>query len=135
MSEPAATPLDGIPYARFLGLVSALDGEVLSVTMPFKPELIGNPMLPALHGGSTAALLELTAIAQVAVLFPRPRLPKPINVTVSYLRSGKPLDTHARAWIKKAGIRVANVHVEAWQEDPANPIAHLAAHFLLNEPA
>ena len=70
MSDLLAT----IPYARFLGLVTAREDDVLTVTMPFADRLIGNPMLPALHGGATAALLELTAVAQVAVSYPRLRL-------------------------------------------------------------
>ena len=125
--------LDRLPYARFLGLESEQDGDVLTVTMPFADRLIGNPMLPALHGGATAALLELTAVAQVALSYPRLRLPRPINVTVAYLRSGRPVDVHARARISKAGRRVAHVLAEAWQEDEAQPIASLTAHFLVAE--
>ncbi|GAA0869566.1 PaaI family thioesterase [Brevundimonas basaltis] len=125
--------LDRAPYARFLGLESRQDGDILTVTMPFADRLIGNPMLPALHGGATAALLELTAGAQVALTWPRLRLPRPINVTVAYLRSGRPVDVHARARISKAGRRVAHVLAEAWQEDEAQPIASLTAHFLVAE--
>lgn len=125
--------LDRVPYARFLGLESQQDGDVLTVTMPFADRLIGNPMLPALHGGATAALLELTAVGQVALSWPRLRLPRPINVTVAYLRSGRPVDVHARARISKAGRRVAHVLAEAWQEDEAQPIASLTAHFLVAE--
>lgn len=124
--------LDRLPYARFLGLTSDRAGDVLTVTMPFADRLIGNPMLPALHGGATAALLELTAVAQVALSYPRLRLPRPINVTVAYLRTGRPADVHARARISKAGRRVAHVLAEAWQEDEAQPIASLTAHFLVS---
>ena len=127
--------LDTLPYARFLGLVSEMDGEALTVIMPFADHLIGDPMLPALHGGSTAALLEMTAIAQVALAFPRLRLPRPINVTVSYLRSGRPQDVRCRARISRAGRRVAHVLAEAWQDDKAQPIASLTANFLLAEDA
>ena len=125
--------LDRLPYARFLGLTSEQDGDDLIVTMPFADRLIGNPMLPALHGGATAALLELTAVAQAALSYPRLRRPRPINVTVAYLRSGRPVDVHARARISKAGRRVAHVLAEAWQEDEAQPIASLTAHFLVAE--
>ena len=125
--------LDRLPYARFLGLTSEQDGDDLIVTMPFADRLIGNPMLPALHGGATAALLELTAVAQTALSYPRLRLPRPINVTVAYLRSGRPADVRARARISKAGRRVAHVLAEAWQEDEAQPIASLTAHFLVAE--
>ena len=124
--------LDRVPYARFLGLHADHEGEVLTVTMPFADHLIGNPVLPALHGGATAALLELTAIAQVALAYPRLRLPRPINVSVAYLRSGRPAEVKARARIGRAGRRVAHVLAEAWQDEPRNPIAALTAHFLID---
>lgn len=125
--------LDTLPYARFLGLRGEMADDDLTVVMPFAERLIGDPMLPALHGGSTAALLEMTAIAQVALIYPRLRLPRPINVTVSYLRSGRPQDVRASAHISRAGRRVAHVLAEAWQDDAAHPIASLSANFLLAE--
>jgi len=124
--------LDRMPYARFLGLQTLVSGDEITVIMPFADRLIGNPMLPALHGGSTAALLEMTAMAQVAIIFPSSRLPRPINVTVAYLRTGRPIDVFARARISRAGRRVAHVQAEAWQEERAQPIASLTAHFLLD---
>jgi uncharacterized protein (TIGR00369 family) len=128
-----AALLDSLPYARFLDLRTQINGDELTVVMPFQDKLIGNPMLPALHGGSTAALLEMTAVAQVSLTYPRLRLPRPINVTVAYLRSGKPSDVYARARINKAGRRVAHVVAEAWQESRDQPIAALTAHFLLDD--
>lgn len=124
--------LDSLPYARFLNLQTQVSGDEITVVMPFADQLIGNPMLPALHGGSTAALLEMTAMAQVSLTYPRLRLPRPINVTVAYLRSGRPVDVFARARINKAGRRVAHVVAEAWQDTRNEPIASLTAHFLLD---
>ena len=123
-----------LPYARFLGLKTFVSGDEVTVIMPFADKLIGNPMLPALHGGSTAALLEMTAMAQLALAFPSPRLPRPINVTVAYLRTGRPIDVFARARISRAGRRLAHVQAEAWQEERSQPIASLTAHFLLDNP-
>ena len=125
------TFLQRVPYARFLGMRVELAGDEMTAVLPFAQHLVGNPMLPALHGGSTAALLELTAVAQVALLYPRLKPPRPINVTVAYLRSGRPVDVRARARISKAGRRVAHVEARAWQEDEDQPIAALSAHFLL----
>lgn len=133
--NPPPFDLDSVPYARFLGLRALVSGDELTMVMPFSDHLIGNPMLPALHGGATAAMLELTATAQLAWLHPRLRLPRPINVTVAYLRSGRPVDTFARAHVTKAGRRIANVTAEAWQDQRGRPIAALTAHFLLDDPA
>ena len=127
--------LSNLPYARFLGLTSVIDGDRLIVTMPFDGKLIGDPILPALHGGSTAALLEFAAIAEIARVHPGARLPRPINVSIAYLRSGKPLEVRASARIVKAGRRVAHVNATAWQTEPDQPIATLTAHFLMDHDA
>jgi len=125
--------LEAIPYARFLGVRAEIAGDEMTAILPYADRLIGNPLLPALHGGVTGAFMEMTAMAQLAVSERRERLPRPIGVTVEYLRSGKPLTTYARATVKKVGRRIANVHVEAWQEARSAPIAYLQAHFLLGE--
>jgi len=57
-----AAALAGIPYARFLG-VEAVAGTDDTAILRSSRHLIGNPMLPALHGGSVAGFMELTAIA------------------------------------------------------------------------
>jgi uncharacterized protein (TIGR00369 family) len=127
--------LDGIPYARFLGVRAELAGDEMTAILPYAERLIGNPVLPALHGGVTGAFMELTAMAQLSISERRASLPRPIGVTVEYLRSGKPVTTYARAQVKKVGRRIANVTVEAWQEARSAPIASLHAHFLLADTA
>jgi uncharacterized protein (TIGR00369 family) len=126
--------VDRLPYAHFLGVKVELAGDEMTAVLPFAPHLVGNPMLPALHGGVIGAFMEMTAMAQLALSHPRSRLPRPIGVTVEYLRSGRPLTTFARARVKRVGRRVANVEVEAWQEARAQPIAALLSNFLLAEP-
>ncbi len=134
--------LDAIPYARFLGMRVELAGDEMTAILPFDDRLIGNPILPALHGGVIGAFLEITAVAQLSILQPvagdaaaaqrgLARQPKPIGVTVEYLRSGRPVDTFARAEVKRAGRRIANVSVEAWQGKRSTPIALLSGRFLL----
>ncbi|OYW11463.1 MAG: hypothetical protein B7Z55_19275 [Planctomycetales bacterium 12-60-4] len=85
-----------------------------------------------IHGGVLGALMEITALAQLSITHGHARMPRVVDVTVQYLRSGKPLTTYARARIIRAGRRIANVHVEAWQSERANPIASLHGHFLLS---
>lgn len=125
--------LDHLPYARFLNLRTEIFGDDVTVIMPFSDHLIGNPMIPALHGGSTAALLEMAAMAKVSHAYPRLRLPRPINVSISYLRSGGASDVYARAVIGKAGRRIAYVTAQAWQVSQDKPIATMTAHFQLDE--
>jgi acyl-coenzyme A thioesterase PaaI-like protein len=58
-------------------------------------------------------------------------LPKPVDITVDYLRSGRAVDSFARARIARQGKRVVNVHAEMWQEDESKPVAALRGHLLL----
>ena len=102
-----------IPYARFLGVEAELHGDEMTAILPFSEKLIGNPLLPAIHGGVIGAFMEMTAVAQLSISHTGARQPKPIDVTVQYLRSGKPLDTSARAQITRAGRRIASISVEA----------------------
>ncbi|MEO5621623.1 MAG: PaaI family thioesterase, partial [Cypionkella sp.] len=47
----------GVPYIGFLGMRFDRRGDEVTAVLPFQPLLIGNPMLPALHGGVTAGFL------------------------------------------------------------------------------
>ena len=133
MSEPLAERLQAtlarMPYAQFLGLRAELAGDEMTMILPYSPHLIGNPLLPAIHGGVLGALLEITALAQLSIAQGLARQPRPIDVAIDYLRSGRPVDTYARANIRRLGRRVANVQAEAWQEARLRPIASLHGHF------
>lgn len=123
--------VERIPFATMIGLGLELqDGEVLG-RLRYRPANIGNTALPALHGGTIAALLESTAIFEVLWRNDVVVLPKIVSITVEYLRSGRPIDTWARAALTRAGRRVANVRVSAWQDDPSKPIATANALLLV----
>lgn len=123
--------MDVIPYARFLGLSAAMVGDELITTMRYAEHLIGNPALPALHGGTLGALLESAAIFELLWRAETIVLPKTITLTVDYLRSGAAIDTHARGTVTRHGRRVTNVRMEAWQTDRGTPVATAHAIFLV----
>jgi len=141
--------VNAVPYAGFLGISFDRRGDELTAVLPFSEMLIGNPMLPALHGGATASFLEVTAIIELSwarvwqriesgALDPAdmaagtlPRLPKTIDFTIDYLRSGLPRDAYARARINRSGRRYASVHVEAWQDNRSRLFAQATGHFLM----
>jgi acyl-coenzyme A thioesterase PaaI-like protein len=123
--------VDIVPYYRFLGLTMKVTPEGPACLIPGGEKLVGNPSLPALHGGVIGDLLEATAIMHLIWTRDSVSLPKIINLTVEYLRSARPIETTAAASVTKLGRRVANVRVEAWQEDRAKPVASANALFLL----
>lgn len=131
-SEKITRALKRIPYAQTLGVKPIVIGEEFTLVMPYIETNIGNPLLPALHGGAISGLMEIAAIAQLFISTDGKGLPlpKPIGINVDYLRRGKPKDTYARALIFKQGARVANVRVRAWQEDYDEPIATMHGHYI-----
>jgi uncharacterized protein (TIGR00369 family) len=127
--EDPASPFAQSPFARCLGIRIGEDGALV---MPFSPKIIGNPILPAIHGGMTGAFLETTAIVGVGREL-GVSSPKPIGLTVNYLRSGRALDSHAKVSIVKQGRRVVAFEAQAWQDDPTKPIASAFGHFMLRQ--
>jgi acyl-coenzyme A thioesterase PaaI-like protein len=120
-------PFGQSPFARCLGIRVSEDGTLV---MPFSQKIIGNPILPAIHGGITGAFLETTAIVGVTREL-GVSLPKPIGLTVNYLRSGRALDSYATVSIVKQGRRVVAFEAQAWQDDRTKPIASAFGHFML----
>ncbi len=123
--------ISAIPYAKTIGVEAKVLKNGLQFVLPFMQDNIGNPLLPALHGGCIGGFLETAAITQIMFEYPESRFPKPIGINVDYLRRGKPEDTFAQAVIAKHGARIANVQVRAWQEDYDKPIATLHGHFMI----
>ncbi len=135
--------VSGVPYIQFLGIRFDRRGDELTGVLPFADTHIGNPMIPAIHGGVTAAFLEVTAIIELswvamwsdleagaADVGKRP-LPKTIDFTVDYLRAGLPRDAYTRARVNRFGRRYASVHVEAWQDNRSRLFAQATGHFLM----
>ena len=123
-------PFATSPFARCLGIRLGDDGTLV---MPFSPKIIGNPILPAIHGGMTGAFLETAAIVGVTRELGVLATPKPIGLTINYLRSGRALDSYARVSIVKQGRRVVAFEAQAWQDDPAKPIASAFGHLMLRK--
>ena len=125
--DDPASPFAQSPFAHALGIRIGEDGTLV---MPFSPKIIGNPILPAIHGGMTGAFLETTAIVGVTrELGVSP--PKPIGLTINYLRSGRALDTFGNVSIVKQGRRIVAFEARAWQDDAEKPIATAFGHFML----
>lgn len=146
-----AALVGAVPYIQFLGIQFDRRGDELTAILPYDAKLIGNPSLPALHGGVTASFLEVTGLIGLAWISlwddleagridpnavtagALPPLPKTIDFTVDYLRAGLPRDCYARARVNRSGRRYASVQVEAWQDNRDRPFALGSVHCLMPE--
>ncbi|MDR3416561.1 MAG: PaaI family thioesterase [Nevskia sp.] len=127
--------LEVVPYAAYLGLrIESVDSSAPVLKLPFRPSLIGNSSLPALHGGVVAAFAETAAMLHLLLVLDEQRVPKSVDFSIDYLRSAHAEDSYASCSVERLGRRVAQVQVRCWQSDPARPVAVARAHFLLAAP-
>lgn len=141
-----------VPFARTLGIRFERHGDELTAVLPYDDRLIGNPRVPAIHGGATAGFLEVAALIELTwtglwgqiergELTPGDladsaavRMPKTVDFTVDFLRAGLPRDAYARARVNRSGRRYASVHVEGWQDNRSRLFAQATGHFVMPEP-
>lgn len=124
------------PYARTMGMeVDHVEDGAPVIAMDYAERVQGRPGF--LHGGAIGGLLEMAAHAALQAELERQgsdfRI-KPVNISIEYLRGGVQERTYARGEVIRAGRRVANVRVEAWQGDRTKLVASSWMNFLLAPP-
>jgi uncharacterized protein (TIGR00369 family) len=128
-----------VPYSAFLDVQVTLEQGVPRCRLPFRPSLVGNTLLPALHGGVVAGFMENAALLHLLLILDENKVPKGIDFSIDYLRSANAADLHAECEVARQGRRVAQVQIRCWQDEPGHPgrtreVALARAHFLLGSP-
>ncbi len=133
LPETLAVPPGRSPYVDFLNVHQQPQIDAGPVfRMPYKPELIGNPVLPALHGGVLAGFGETAMVLHLLATNPElAGVPRSVDFAIAYMRSAKPIDTFAQSTTVRQGNRVALVMVSLWQDDPSRPVVQARGHFLM----
>ena len=107
---------EGIPFNVFLGIrAKALRRGRADLLLPFKPELVGNPMVPALHGGTLSALADTAGGAAVFSAVEPGDVVSTIDLRIDYLRPAAEVDTVAEAEVVRLGGRVGVSRIRVWQ--------------------
>jgi len=132
-ADTLAMWLGKIPYASYLGIRAQIEGGDILFVLPADRKLIGNPTLPAIHGGVIGAFMEQAGALHLLAKMQDPVLPKIINFSLDYLRPARLCDTYAQCKLTRQGRFIANITVSAWQQQSDQPNAIARAHFLLPE--
>lgn len=125
--------LDAVPYAKWIGLQCERFGDDLIFRLPKKEENLGNPILPAIHGGVIGGFMEMSAAIYLMMSQDTFRMPRIVDFSLDYLRAGLNRETYAECRLTRQGNRVANVMITVWQKSRSQPIATARAHFLLED--
>lgn len=124
------------PYAQAMGMRFAGHEKGSPViTMDFAARAMGRPGF--FHGGAISGVLEMAGFIALSAELERQEIAariRPINISVEFLRGGIAEPIFAAGQVLRAGRRVANVQVEAWQSDRAKPVASCWMNFQLSAP-
>jgi acyl-coenzyme A thioesterase PaaI-like protein len=137
VSGPRPDAIDAViaatPYLVFLGLRCDPSGP--TIVLGGEERHMGDHRRRTVHGGVMAAFLEAAGFVHLAASSdpPVPGI-KAVDFTTDLLREAALVDTHARVVVVRRGRRIANVRVEAWQDEPDRPVAVGHGNYLL-EPA
>ncbi len=117
---------DMIPFNKFLGIRAiGIERGKTEIEIPWRDELVGDPMKPAVHGGVISALADVAGgFAVWSVLEdPRQRV-STIDLRIDYLRPGKLETLVADATVVRAGRSVGVADVRVYHRSaPSDTIA------------
>jgi uncharacterized protein (TIGR00369 family) len=109
-----------IPFNRWLGIeVKELEPGRALLAVPFRPELVGDPHRPALHGGVLSALADTAGGCAVWTMVGEDDRISTIDLRVDYLRPARLETVHALAIVLRVGNRVGVANVVL--EHPSSP--------------
>jgi len=123
--------MDLIPYASFIGAETKTEDNRVLYWLDKHPSNIGNPSLPAIHGGVIGGFLELSATIEAIYSLDIIDMPKVVDFSLDYLRPGRFKTIYARCQVLRQGKNLLNVSATAWQDDEQIPIATARCHFLI----
>ena len=131
--------VEALPYANFLGMEALKVNNAWQFRLPPRPHNIGNPVLPALHGGAIAGFMEMSAVVHVFMTMDverisghEARVPKIIDFSIDYIRACRLETTFAACEVLRRGRKVTNIAIRVWQQDPNVLAATARAHYLLD---
>ncbi len=115
-----------IPHAHLQGIrLERVDGEEVTLRLPYRDELVGNPETGAIHGGALTVLLDHTlGIASVCSDRVGPVLTPTLDLRIDHLRiapAGR--DILAAARVYHATRRIVFVEGFAYCESRDRPVA------------
>ena len=130
LAEPQKI-LDIIPYSSFIGAQARVENDRVLYWLERRASNIGNPSLPAIHGGVIGGFLELSAAIEILYTLDVGQIPKVVDFSLDYLRPGRYKTIYANCTVLRQGKKLVNVTATAWQDDPQAPIATARCHFLI----
>jgi uncharacterized protein (TIGR00369 family) len=125
---------NSVPHHKALGVaLQFMNSEGARGFIPYKSEMIGNPLTGGLHGGIITTLLDTIGGAAVAARLDALRTMATLDLRIDYLRPPTPLaDIYAHVVCYKLTHNVAFARGTAYNDDEEDPLASMSATYMLD---
>jgi uncharacterized protein (TIGR00369 family) len=122
-----------VPHNAALGLEMLAAGpDGVEMRMPWSPDLVGNPETGVIHGGAVTSMVDAACGAAVFLALTPPRPIATLDLRIDHLRQATPkLDVICRATCERITTHIAFVRAVAHQGDLDQPVAMVAATFMI----
>jgi uncharacterized protein (TIGR00369 family) len=129
-----AIVLQGIPHCAALGVkvIAVQRGEV-TLSLPYKPELVGDPVSGVLHGGAVTSLIDSVAGMSVFAAMLKLQAIATLDLRIDYLKpAAAEKELYATAECYKLTRSIAFVRARAYHPDaPDDWVANCVATFMI----
>ena len=125
--------IDHIPHCKRLGMeVVRVAQREATVRLPYREELVGDPVRKVVFGGVITTLLDHASGMAVMCSLPELIAIATLDLRIDYLRAAEPgCDLVGRAECYKLGAQVAFVRGTAWDRSPDEPFASMLATMMV----
>jgi uncharacterized protein (TIGR00369 family) len=122
-----------VPHNQALNLhVVDYRPEHLSLALPYREDLVGNPETGVLHGGCITSLIDATCGGAVIMSLAAPRRIATLDLRIDYVRPALPhQEVICDAHCYKVTRHVAFVRAAAHHGDKMSPIATASGTFVV----
>jgi uncharacterized protein (TIGR00369 family) len=111
--------------------VHAIDGQKLTIELPFSENIVGNPDKRIVHGGAITTLLDTTCGMCIPLALGEFQIAPTLDLRIDYMKAAKPdLSIFACAEAYRITNNVVFTRGIAYQDDETQPIAHCSATFM-----
>ena len=125
--------MDHIPHCRRLGMeVMEIGPRRATVRLPYRDELVGDPVRRVVFGGVITTLLDHAGGLAVFASLPELKTIATLDLRIDYLRAADAeRDLVGEAHCYKLTTHVAFVRATAWERGPDDPFASCLGTFMV----
>ena len=124
--------LSALRHCQVLDLrVHSANQQGLTITLPYSPQIVGNPQTGVIHGGAITSLMDTACGMATLCVLPEFEVCPTLDLRIDYMHPAEPhKDVHGFAQCYRVTTDVIFTRGFAYQDDPEQPIAHVVGTFM-----